>query len=76
LEAFEYAATRTGVRYGAPQGLHDDAVCALALARQHFRTGPWYRHDVIVTSFGVWNTGPWSRDGTVTPFGVPKGRSS
>ena len=33
LEAFEYAYTRAGVRYAAPAGLHDDAVCALALAR-------------------------------------------
>jgi Terminase large subunit, T4likevirus-type, N-terminal len=32
LEAFEYAYTRTGVHYTAPSGLHDDAVCALALA--------------------------------------------
>lgn len=32
LEAFEYTYTRTGVRYSAPEGLHDDAVCALALA--------------------------------------------
>lgn len=35
LEAFEYEYTRTGVRYGAPSGLHDDAVCALALAVRH-----------------------------------------
>ena len=34
LEAFEYQYTRTGVRYGAPEGLHDDCVCALALAVQ------------------------------------------
>lgn len=34
LEAFEYEYTRTGVRYSAPEGLHDDAVCALALAVQ------------------------------------------
>jgi hypothetical protein len=34
LEMFEYEATRTGVRYSAPEGLHDDCVCALALARQ------------------------------------------
>jgi hypothetical protein len=33
LEAFEYEYTRTGVRYSAPEGLHDDAVCALALAQ-------------------------------------------
>lgn len=32
LEAFEYEYTRTGVRYSAPEGLHDDCVCALALA--------------------------------------------
>jgi hypothetical protein len=33
LEAFEYEYTRTGVHYSAPSGFHDDAVCALALAR-------------------------------------------
>ena len=32
LESFEYEYTRTGVKYNAPQGLHDDGVCALALA--------------------------------------------
>ena len=32
LETFEYAYTRTGVRYTAPEGLFDDAVNALALA--------------------------------------------
>jgi hypothetical protein len=32
LEAFEFEYTRTGVRYSAPEGLHDDGVCALALA--------------------------------------------
>ncbi len=32
LEAFEYEYTRTGVWYSAPEGLHDDCVCALALA--------------------------------------------
>jgi phage FluMu gp28-like protein len=34
LESFEYEHTRTGVSYNAPEGLHDDCVCALALARQ------------------------------------------
>lgn len=38
LETFEYAYTRTGVRYTAPAGLHDDCVMALALAREHQRT--------------------------------------
>jgi len=32
LDNFEYLYTRTGVRYSAPDGLHDDCVCALALA--------------------------------------------
>jgi len=32
LESFEYIHTRTGVRYEAPEGMHDDTVCALALA--------------------------------------------
>lgn len=32
LETFEYEYTRTGVRYAAPEGLHDDCVMALALA--------------------------------------------
>jgi phage FluMu gp28-like protein len=39
LEAFEYEYRRTGVSYSAPEGLHDDAVCALALAVQHRRVG-------------------------------------
>ncbi len=35
LEVFEYQYTRTGTRYAAPEGLHDDCVCALALAVRH-----------------------------------------
>ena len=34
LEFFEYETTRTGVKYSAPEGQHDDCVAALALARQ------------------------------------------
>jgi hypothetical protein len=34
LKLFEYEYTRTGVKYSAPEGSHDDGVCALALARQ------------------------------------------
>lgn len=34
LESFGYENTRTGIRYSAPQGEHDDCVCSLALARQ------------------------------------------
>ncbi|MGH2844163.1 MAG: hypothetical protein ACRDKL_11370, partial [Solirubrobacteraceae bacterium] len=32
LDEFEYQYSRTGVRYAAPEGQHDDCVCALALA--------------------------------------------
>lgn len=32
LEIYEYEYTRTGVRYTAPEGMHDDCVCAAALA--------------------------------------------
>lgn len=32
LESFEFEYTKFGVRYSAPVGLHDDGVCALALA--------------------------------------------
>lgn len=34
LHAYEYVYTRTGVRYEAADGYHDDTVCALALAVQ------------------------------------------
>ena len=36
LESFEYEYTRTGVRYSAPEGSHDDTVCAIALAVARF----------------------------------------
>ncbi len=34
LDLFEYEYTRTGVRYSAPEGNHDDCVIALALAAE------------------------------------------
>jgi hypothetical protein len=37
LENFEYRYTRTGVRYSAPDGYHDDCVMALALAVEKHR---------------------------------------
>lgn len=37
LENFEYEYTRTGVKYAAPTGLHDDCVMALALAYDQFK---------------------------------------
>lgn len=38
LENFEFEYTKTGVRYTAPSGLHDDCVCALALALDLYKT--------------------------------------
>lgn len=38
MESFEYRYTRTGVVYSAPEGEHDDAVCALALAWHRWQT--------------------------------------
>lgn len=32
LESFEFIYSKTGVKYSAPDGLHDDCVCSLALA--------------------------------------------
>jgi hypothetical protein len=37
LDNFEYAYTRTGAIYTAPEGLHDDCVTALALANEQYR---------------------------------------
>ena len=45
MRNFEFEYTRTGVRYTAPQGLHDDCVMALALAndcKQHNKPGLFY----------------------------------
>ena len=42
LENFEFEYTRTGVKYSAPVGLHDDCVCALALAWHKYRNAGQY----------------------------------
>lgn len=46
LDSFEYEYTRTGVRYNAPSGFHDDCVNALALANkcriEHAGHGQYY----------------------------------
>ena len=45
MENFEFEYTRTGVRYTAPTGLHDDCVMALALSvdcKSHNRPGTFY----------------------------------
>lgn len=40
LYSFEYVHTRTGIKYSAPAGLHDDCVMALALAYDQHRNQP------------------------------------
>lgn len=40
LESFEYEFTKTGVRYNAPTGMHDDCVNALALAWDEYISKP------------------------------------
>ena len=45
LDVFAYEHTRTGVKYSAPSGFHDDCVMALALAVYGQRAAP---------GFGVW----------------------
>lgn len=37
LSNFEFEYTRTGVKYSAPSGLHDDCVCSLALAWHKYK---------------------------------------
>lgn len=47
LEIFEYEYTRTGVKYSAPVGMHDDCVIALALAVHGLR---WKRKTITEQS--------------------------
>ena len=57
LDAFEYEITRTGVRYEAPSGLHDDCVVALALAVLHKQTMATYMISAVPISFE--RPSPW-----------------
>lgn len=40
MESFEFEYTKTGVRYSAPEGYHDDTVCSHALAVMARKQGP------------------------------------
>jgi hypothetical protein len=55
LEAFEYEYRQGGVRYSAPAGLHDDGVCALALAWRKLTTVRTSFYDVVSDSVSVVN---------------------
>lgn len=54
LDNFEYESTRTGVRYQAPEGQHDDTVLALAMA--------WMMYEERTTR------APYARRTTFDPF--------
>jgi hypothetical protein len=45
LEEFEYEITRTGMKYSAPEGLHDDCVMSLAMA--------WALYDALPAPTGL-----------------------
>lgn len=48
LEDFEYEFTKTGVRYAAPTGLHDDCVMGLGLAWHKYRPSQSYGQYSII----------------------------
>jgi hypothetical protein len=48
MESFEFEYTRSGVRYTAPSGLHDDTVCSIALARHILKDA------AAMGEFSVW----------------------
>jgi hypothetical protein len=52
LREFGYEYTRTGVRYSAPEGLHDDCVCALALAVQCYTAGGYWAGELTAMTSG------------------------
>ena len=52
LESFEYEYRPSGVRYTAPEGMHDDCVCALALAVECLRTRARGRLSCVVMGGG------------------------
>lgn len=60
LECFEYEYTKTGVRYTAPPGLHDDGVCALALAVRKL-DAPQYEPVVVAIGDSIDTVDPFDR---------------
>jgi phage FluMu gp28-like protein len=47
LSNFEYEYSASGVKYSAPSGLHDDSVCALALALTKWKAGGTGEYSLI-----------------------------
>lgn len=73
LEAFEYEFTRTGVRYSAPEGLHDDCVCALALAKRRLGSRSQPFQGSRVRSGDRPADQGHENDGNLTPVENPEG---
>ena len=67
LESFEFEYTATGVRYSAPEGMHDDGVCALALAKKRLggRSQPFASSRVRADAIPV--AGNERPDGSASP---------
>lgn len=73
LESFEYEfkgrdGRFTGVAYSAPPGMHDDCVCALALATKHLGgRGYDFKFQRISRNFSIDGAEPPQQDPTATP---------
>jgi phage FluMu gp28-like protein len=67
LETFEYEYRRNGVSYTAPEGLHDDCVCSLALAVWQYSKSPRLATEGLdATGFGVVGSSkPFTIEGNV-----------
>jgi hypothetical protein len=65
LELYEYEYRPSGVRYTAPEGMHDDCVCALALAVECLRSGP---RAPALTLVAVGLDADWSDDEAWKPW--------
>lgn len=48
MESFEFHYSAHGVKYGAPEGMHDDCVCALALAVRKFQSAAFDGQYMVV----------------------------
>lgn len=58
-ESFEFTYTASGVKYSAPQGLHDDGVCASGLAVKQWRDRITRPLEVRVMGEGKADGGRW-----------------
>lgn len=79
LESFEYTFTRTAVRYAAPEGQHDDTVCAAALAVRCLQDRGMTTLGTADLDLGTWvqeltRSSPWNH-GLQPPTGPGRAES-